>query len=152
MKISHLVFGALGVGVVVACLEKLRDARASQHRVGVDMACRPPHDVGTVSHFGFQKTCEECGNCDSPDWASFRRWSAETAWLRDAYTHPSCQPPMDPGPGGSFVFAQKTCAECGNCDSPAWRSFHEWSRAEEAAMLGNMRQAAMLASLRNPLR
>jgi len=96
--------------------------------VGVDMACAPPGDTGNVSMFGFQKTCEECGNCDSPDWEAFRRWSIETEHLRDPNTPSPCQPPRYPEPGDSFVFPQNTCQECGNCDDPAWISFHEWSR------------------------
>jgi hypothetical protein len=101
-------------------------------RVGcVDMSCMPPRDRPGLTHFGFHKTCEECGSCDSPGWRSFRAWSARTMHLRDPYTHPTCQPPMDRGPH-PFAFPQRTCMECGNCDSPMWRSFRAWSAAEDA--------------------
>jgi len=133
MKTRHLVIGAIGAGIVAAWWKR-QNANTSRERVGVDMACAPPSDTGHVSFFGFQKTCVECGNCSSPDWRSFRAWSAASESLRDPSTPPSCQPPRYPDPGGEFVRDQKTCQECGNCDSPAWTSFWNWSIAREARL------------------
>ena len=49
------------------------------YAVGVDMACRPPPTpeeeqkiLRSGGQLGFQKSCEECGNCDSPDWIAYR--------------------------------------------------------------------------------
>lgn len=49
------------------------------YAVGVDMACQPPPTpeeereiLRTGGQLGFQKSCEECGNCDSPGWAAYR--------------------------------------------------------------------------------
>jgi hypothetical protein len=48
-----------------------------EYAVGVDMACQPPmtpEELGdaVITHRGIQKSCEECGNCDSPGWIAHR--------------------------------------------------------------------------------